>query len=110
MRIKKDDIVVMRSGKDRGKQGKVLQVIPVERKVVVEGLNMFVKHLAPQGGRRRRTEGAEKGQRIELSRPVPISTVQLVCKMCSKPSRIDWKILKDGTKTRHCKKCDEVIS
>ena len=65
----------MRSGKDRGKQGKVLQVLPVEHKVVIEGLNTFVKHLAPQGGKRRKTEGAEKGQRIELSRPVPISTV-----------------------------------
>ena len=104
MKIKKDDMVQMRSGKDQGKQGKVIQVIPESRKVVVEGLNTFVKHLRPQGGQQ-----GEKGQRIELSRAVPVSTVELVCKKCSKPTRVGVQVLNDGSRVRVCKKCKETV-
>lgn len=96
----------MRSGKDAGKQGKVIQVLPEDQKVVVEGLNTFTKHLRPQGG----TQGGDnKGQRIELSRAVPVSTVSLVCKKCNKVARVGYKVLNDGTKTRICKKCNETV-
>jgi len=104
MKIKKDDMVQMRSGKDRGKQGKVIQVLPKERKVVVEGLNTFTKHLRPQGGKQ-----GEKGQRIELSRAIPVSTVVLICKKCQKPTRVGMQILKDGSRVRACKKCKETV-
>lgn len=107
MKIKKGDTVQMRSGKDRGKQGKVIQVMPGVRKVVVEGLNTFVKHLRPQGSGQKGQQ--EKGQRIELSRAVPESTVAFVCPKCNKLARLGHTVLKDGTKTRTCKKCNETV-
>ena len=96
-KIKKNDLVRMLSGKDRGKTGKVLRVFPSENKVIVEGLNMIKKHTRP------RREG-EKGQRVEVPRKVFTSNVMLVCPKCSKASRVGYK--KTGReKMRICRKC-----
>ncbi|OGI31646.1 MAG: 50S ribosomal protein L24 [Candidatus Moranbacteria bacterium RIFOXYA12_FULL_35_19] len=101
MKIKKNDIVKMKAGKDSGKTGKVLQSFPSEGKIMVEGLNIVKKHSKP------RKQG-EKGQRVEVPRKIPVSNAMLVCPKCAKISRIGYKIV-DGKKQRICKKCQGEI-
>jgi large subunit ribosomal protein L24 len=97
MKIRKNDNVVMLSGKDRGKKGKVLFTFPEDDKVIVEGLNMVKKH------QRARKEG-QKGQIISKERKVSVSNVQLICPKCGQRTRIGHKIEGD-LKLRICKKC-----
>ena len=100
--VKTGDTVVVLSGKDKGKQGKVLQVSPKERKVIVEGLNIATKHVKP------RRQG-EQGGIVEAEAAMYASKVQLVCPKCGKATRIAHKILDDGSKVRVCKSCEEEI-
>lgn len=102
MKIKKGDTIKIICGKDLGKTGKVLSVLPKKGKVVIEGLNLRIKHVRP---RRQR----EKGQRISFPAPMDISNVMLVCPKCGKATRVGYKILEDGKKVRVCKKCGEII-
>lgn len=103
MKIKKDDIVKIIAGKDKGKKGKVTQVFPQDEKVVVDGLNILIKH-----ARARRS--GEKGQKIEFSAPLSISNVMLICSKCNKPARLEMKITGESkTKQRSCKKCKNII-
>lgn len=97
MKIRKNDIVKMLSGKDRGKTGKVLAVSPKEDKLMVENLNLVKKH------RRPRKEG-EKGQRVEIPRSVDVSKVMVICSKCGSSTRIGYKVSGDK-KFRVCKKC-----
>ncbi len=101
MKIKKGDTILLIAGKDRGKKGKVLQVIPSKGKVVVDNINLRKKHVRPK-------KSGEKGQVVEFSAPVDISNVKLVCPKCSKPSRIGY-IITEGKKDRVCKKCEKKI-
>ena len=101
MNIKKDDKVVVLSGKDKGKQGKVLSADPKAAKVVVEGVNVATKHQKP------RQQGQEGGI-IKVETPLYVSKVQLVCPKCGKATRVAHKIT-DGKKTRVCKKCGAEI-
>ena len=100
--VKTNDTVVVLSGKDKGKQGKVLQVSPKEGKVIVEGLNVVTKHVKP------RRQG-EQGGIVEAEAAMYASKVQLVCPKCGKATRIAHKILEDGSKVRVCKSCEEEI-
>jgi large subunit ribosomal protein L24 len=100
--IKKDDLVVVLSGKDKGKQGKVLSVIPAERKVVVEGVNVATKHKKP-------TSQTEQGGIVKMEAPIYACKVQRVCPKCNKPTRPAHKMLADGKKVRICKKCGAEI-
>lgn len=102
MKIKKSDKVKIMAGKDRGKEGKVLQVFPDENKIVVEGLNLAVKHMRPR-------RSGEKGQRIQFPAPQNASKVLLVCVKCGKPTRVGYKILENGKKARMCRQCKEII-
>ena len=106
MNIKKNDKIKMLSGKDKGKSGKVLQVLPRESKVSVEGLNLLIKHLRP------RRDG-EKGQRIEFPAFINMANLALVCPKCGRPTRVGYKIVKSEGKAdkkfRVCKKCQETI-
>ncbi len=102
MKFKKNDNVKVIVGKDKGKQGKITQVFPVEKKVVVEGVNVAKKHLRP----RKQGEG---GQVIEFFAPLLINKVQLVCPKCGKLTRIGINITPEGKKTRVCKKCKASI-
>jgi large subunit ribosomal protein L24 len=111
MNIKKNDKVKILSGKDKGKTGKVLQVLPAEAhtdaKISVEGLNLAIKHLRP------RREN-EKGQRIEFPAFMNASNVSLLCPKCGKATRVGHKIEKSlegkkAKKFRVCKKCQEII-
>ncbi|HEY4484657.1 MAG TPA: 50S ribosomal protein L24 [Candidatus Paceibacterota bacterium] len=104
MKIKKNDKVRMLSGKDRGKTGKIIFVLNKEDKgarVVVEGLNKVKKHQRPK-------KQGQKGQIVSVERAVAISSVQLICPSCSKPTRVGQKV-EGKNKTRVCKKCGAVI-
>lgn len=102
MNIKKGDTVKVLSGKDKGKSGKVLQVIPSERKILVEGINMGVKHKKPRG---RYDQGGKINQEIAINS----SKAMVVCRNCGEATRVARKELEDGTKVRACKKCSEQI-
>ena len=97
LKIKKNDTVVILSGKDKGKKGKVLGTVPSERKVVVEGCNMVTCHIRP------RKQG-EEGGIIKMETPIYASKVMVVCPKCGKPTRVGHTVV-DGKKTRACKKC-----
>ncbi len=97
MKIRKDDTVVVLSGKDKGKQGKVLSADPKGQKVIVTGVNMASKHQKPRNQQ-------EEGGIIKMETPIYVSKVQLVCPKCGKGTRVGHKITADG-KVRVCKKC-----
>lgn len=97
LKIKKNDKVVVLSGKDKGKQGKVLGTVPSEAKVVVEGINMVTCHVKP------RKQG-ETGGIVQREAAMYASKVQVVCPKCNKGTRIAHKI-ENGKKTRVCKHC-----
>ena len=97
MNVKKGDTVVVLSGKDKGKKGKVLGTVPAENKVVVEGINMVSCHIKP------RKQG-EEGGIIKREAALYASKVQVVCPKCGKGTRVAHKI-ENGKKTRVCKKC-----
>jgi len=98
MKIKKGDNIIVISGKDKGKQGKVISVLPEDGKVIVENINLKKKHQRPK-------TGGKKGEKIEVPRPIPGSTVALICKNCGKPTRVGRQVSPDGKKIRICKKC-----
>ena len=97
MNIKKNDTVVVLSGKDRGKKGKVLGTVPADAKVVVEGINMVTCHVKP------RRQG-EEGGIVKREAAIAACKVQVVCPKCGKATRVAHKI-EDGKKTRVCKHC-----
>ena len=97
MSVKKGDTVVVLSGKDKGKQGKVLGTVPTEDKVVVEGVNMVTCHVKP------RKQG-ETGGIVNREAALYASKVQVVCPKCKKGTRVAHKI-ENGKKTRVCKHC-----
>lgn len=101
MNIKKDDKVVVLSGKDKGKQGKVLIADPKAMKVVVEGVNVATKHKKPQ-------KQGDEGGIIKVETPIYASKVAVVCPKCGKATRIGHKEGKDG-KVRVCRKCGAEI-
>jgi large subunit ribosomal protein L24 len=102
MRIRKDDTVVIITGKDRGKRGKVRRAFPNEDRVVVEGLNMIKRH--SRARRATRQAGI-----IELEAPIHVSDVMLICNKCGNPARVGFRLLDDGKKVRVCNSCREVI-
>ena len=97
MEIRKDDKVVVLSGKDKGKEGKVLTAMPKEGKVIVEGVNVASKHQKP------RKQG-EEGGIIKMPTPIYACKVMVVCPKCGKPTRVAHK-LENGKSVRICKKC-----
>ena len=101
MNIKKGDTVVVLSGKDKGKQGKILSVLPKESKVIVEGGNVATRHTKP------RKQG-EQGGIVKREAPIYACKVQKVCPKCNKPTRIGHKVEGDK-KVRICKKCGAEI-
>lgn len=106
LKIKAGDTVKVLTGKDHGKTGKVSQVFPDVGKIVVDGVNMMIKHM-------RSGKKGEKGQRIEFFAPIALANVALVCPKCNKPTRVGRVITvgEDGVqhKSRQCKKCKELL-
>ena len=101
-KIKKNDTVKILTGKDKGKTGKVLTVSPETGRALVQGLNLVKKHA-------RRTKDDQQGGIIQKESPLHISNLMVVCQKCNKPTRVRFSMLSDGTKTRICKKCKELI-
>lgn len=102
MKIKKNDTVLVTTGKDRGKKGKVRRALPKGERVVVEGLNMIKRH-----SRARRA--ARQAGIVELEAPIHVSNVMLVCDKCKKPAKVGYRTLEDGRKVRICRVCEEPI-
>lgn len=100
--VKTGDTVVVLSGKDKGKKGKVLAVSPKEGKVIVEKINMVSKHVKPR-------RMGEPGGIIKAEGAMYASKVQIVCPRCKEPTRVGHKIYEDGTKSRICVKCGEAL-
>lgn len=100
--LKTGDKVQVLSGKDRGKQGKIIAVSPKENKLIVEGVNIVSKHVKPR-------RAGQEGGIIKAESALYACKVQLVCPKCDKKTRIGHKFLEDGTKKRCCKKCHEII-
>ena len=102
MHVKKNDLVTVTTGKEKGKTGKVLKVIPKKNRVVVEKVNFIKRHQRPTGQLR-------QGGIIEKEGPLHVSNVMIMCGKCNRPVRIGRRILEDGKKVRVCKKCGEVL-
>jgi len=101
MKIKKSDTVLIISGKDRGRKGKILKTFPKKRKILVEGINLKKKHFRPK------REG-EKGEILQVPAPIQVSNVKIICSKCGKTTRIGFRII-GGKKYRICKKCQNKI-
>ncbi len=105
MHVKKGDMVVVISGEEKGKMGKILKAIPKQNRVIVEGVNMVKKHQRP-------SEKVKTGGIIETEAPIHVSNVMLVCPKCGKPTRTGRKFVGEGDnrkKVRYCKKCGEIV-
>lgn len=102
MKIRRDDNVLVISGKDKGKKGKVRFAYPKDNKVIVDGINMVKKSL-------KRVSETQQGGIIEREAPLSVSNVMYLCQKCNHPARIGLRTLKDGRKVRFCRVCNEVI-
>lgn len=102
MHVKSGDTVMVVSGKEKGKTGKVLKVIPKTNKVIVEGINMLTKHVKPQGP-------TQQGGIIRQEGALNASKVMFYCEKDKKAVRVGHKFLDDGKKVRVCRKCGEVL-
>ena len=104
--IRKNDNVLVITGKDRGKRGRVLKVVPAKNgnvRLIVEGVNMIKRHTKPNPGKN------IKGGIVEREASLQASNVQLVCPECGAQTRVGRKILGDGRKVRICRKCEGVV-
>jgi large subunit ribosomal protein L24 len=100
-RVRKDDMVMVIAGRERGKTGKVLRLVSKTDRVVVERVNLVKRHTKPRG--------ANQGGILEKEAPLHISNVQPLCGRCDKPARIGTKRLEDGTGVRVCRRCGEQL-
>jgi large subunit ribosomal protein L24 len=101
-RIKKNDTVTVIAGKEKGKSGKVMRVIPKKDRAIVEKLNIVKRHLKP-------SQQSRQGGILEREAPIQMSNLMLICSKCTDPTRVGFRILEDNRKVRYCKKCNEVI-
>ena len=101
--LKKNDVVSVISGKDRGKKGKVLLVFPKKESLLVEGVNTARKHM------RRRSAEDPKGGIMNIEKPLHLSKVQYFCGRCNRPVRLGMKIGTDGSHVRVCRRCKEEL-
>ena len=101
--IRKNDNVLVITGKNRGTRGRVLKVDPTKNRLVVEGVNIIKRHTKPNPQRN------IKGGVVEREASIHASNVQLVCPECGKQTRVGRKVLGDGRKVRICRKCEGVV-
>lgn len=99
MKIKKGDTVLIISGKDQGKKGKVIEAFPKKDRILVEDVNIVKKSVKPK-------KSGEKGQFVKMPSPIDVSNVKIICPKCGKSSRIGFKV-ENKKKYRICKKCSE---
>ncbi|HKA56607.1 MAG TPA: 50S ribosomal protein L24 [Candidatus Binatia bacterium] len=101
-RVKKNDTVMVIAGKERGKIGKVLRVLPEKNRAVVERLNMVKRHLKPRGPQ-------SPGGIVEKEAPLHLSNLMPMCERCNAPVRVRTRTLEDGGKARACNRCGELL-
>jgi len=101
--IRRNDAVLVTAGKDRGKRGRVLKVLPDTNRLVVEGVNFVSRHTRPNPSKN------IKGGIMKREAPLHASNVQLVCPECGKRTRLGHRTLGDGRKVRFCRKCEGVV-
>ncbi len=112
MKIKKGDTVQILAGKDRGKQGRVIEALPSEQRVVVENLNMVTRHTRPRpisNSSRMGGPTMSQGGRIEKAAPLPVGNVMIVCPVCKRPTRIGTEVREikgETVRIRVCKRAD----
>ncbi len=102
MKVRKNDTVVVIRGKDKGKRGQVQRVLPRESRLVVEGVNMIMRHTS-------RRPGVRQVGIVQREAALHASNVMLICIHCSRPTRVGFKSLESGRKARICKKCQEEL-
>ncbi len=102
MNVHREDTVVILTGKDRGKKGRVIRVITKGEKALVEKINMVKRHTRPN-------QELPQGGIVEKEAPIHISNLQVICLKCGKPTRVSHKTLSSGQKARVCKKCGEIL-
>ena len=100
--IRKNDTAIALAGRSKGKTGKVLAVFPRRDRAIVEGINFVKKH-------QRRAREEDKGGIIQREASIHLSNLAIFCKGCNRPTKVGFDVLKDGTKTRFCKRCKEVF-
>lgn len=96
MKIKKGDQVKIMKGKDKGREGKVLAIAKDSNRIVVENINMYKKHVKQAGI-------------VDITKPLDVSKVRLICPACKQSSRIGYKISADNKRQRYCKKCNSIV-
>jgi len=102
LHVKKNDMIKVIAGKEKGKTGKVLRVFPAKGRVVVEGLNLIKRHTRP-------TQVQPEGGIVEKEAALSISNVMLVCASCGDATRTGIRTLDDSSRVRYCKKCNEIV-
>ncbi len=102
MKIRKNDTVLVITGKDRNKKGKVRYAYPKDERVLVEGVNFIKRHTRAQ-------QQVRQAGIIEREAPIHVSNVMLLCNRCGHPTRVGFRLLEDGRKVRVCRSCHEVI-
>lgn len=102
MKFRIGDEVLVTAGKDRGKRGKIERIFPEESKLLVAGANLFKKHV------KETSERTKTGGIIQIAKPLPVGSIALVCKHCTQPTRIGYKIVGEK-KVRVCRKCGEEL-
>ncbi len=102
MRIRKGDTVLVIAGKEKGRKGRIDRIIPSKNRVVVEGLNMVIRHMRPR-------PDVRQAGRVQKESPIHVSNVMLICNKCEEPSRIRVSFLEDRRKVRVCLRCRETI-
>lgn len=102
VKIRRDDHVQVMTGKDRGKSGKVLEVFPDRGRALVEGINLVKRHIRP-------TQENPKGGLATQERPVSVANVRRICPRCNRPTRVAMALAADGTKSRACARCKEIL-
>ncbi len=101
--VRKNDNVVVITGRDRGKRGRVLQLVPAKNRLIVEGVNIVKRHTRPNPRQN------VKGGIVEREAPLHASNVQIICPECGAQTRIGRRLLGDGRKVRFCRKCDGIV-
>ncbi|MBM3250143.1 MAG: 50S ribosomal protein L24 [Candidatus Omnitrophica bacterium] len=97
-KIRKGDTVWVNKGKDAGKKGRVINIMPGGKLALVEGVNLVKKH-------KRKTQQDQQGGIVSIEKPLSCANLMYFCKLCEKPARIGFAVSKEGTKARFCKNC-----
>jgi large subunit ribosomal protein L24 len=108
--IRKDDMVRVIAGKDRGKEGRVVRVLPGEGRIMVDGVAMAKRHTRTGAKRTRTGQQLDQGGIIDIETYVDISNVQLVCGNCHQLTRVGHRTTEDDVKVRYCRKCEAVFA